>query len=275
MFVLAGKNVLAAQGLDMLLELVPGNEITVIPSKRVVDIPFDGDHLIERAKKNGVAIGSLRDLRPENIRFFLSLEFDQLLPLEWTTNANCFNVHFSLLPAYKGMFTSTLPILNGEAYTGVSLHEIDGGIDTGALVDQERISIDRKTTARGLYETYCEVGLDLLRRNLPYLLSGKYMAIPQKAEGSSYFSKSAVDFSKTEIQFGQTAEQIRRFVAALYFPEYQTATFQGRPLCQALPTPARSVKKPGQLQSESAGSATVATIDFDVQLNFFQKNPNL
>ena len=45
-----------------------------------------------------------------------------------------FNLHFSLLPSYKGMHTSAFPILNGEKYSGVTIHKIDNGIDTGDII---------------------------------------------------------------------------------------------------------------------------------------------
>ena len=51
-------------------------------------------------------------------------------------NARLYNIHFSYLPAYKGMFTSALPIKNGEVDSGVTLHKIESGIDTGDIIDQ-------------------------------------------------------------------------------------------------------------------------------------------
>ena len=67
---------------------------------------------------------------------FISLEYHRLIdPLKFVTS-KLYNPHFSLLPAYKGMYTSALPLLNDEKDAGVTLHHIDSGIDTGDIIDQ-------------------------------------------------------------------------------------------------------------------------------------------
>ena len=68
--------------------------------------------------------------------FFISLEFDKIINTSLFKTTNLFNIHFSLLPRYKGMYTSILPILNGDKISGVTLHKIDRGIDTGDIIDK-------------------------------------------------------------------------------------------------------------------------------------------
>ena len=55
---------------------------------------------------------------------FLSLEYSELINTTKFKSQKLFNIHFSLLPEYKGMYTSALPIINGEEYSGVTLHKI-------------------------------------------------------------------------------------------------------------------------------------------------------
>ena len=64
---------------------------------------------------------------------------------------NLFNFHFSLLPKYRGCHTNFYQILNGEKISGVSLHKIDKGIDTGAILDQITFKIKLNDTA---YQNY-------------------------------------------------------------------------------------------------------------------------
>ena len=77
---------------------------------------------------------TLDDIYKIDNLLFLSLEFDKLVNPDKFLTKKIYNLHFSLLPAYKGMFTSAWPILRFEKYTGVTLHEIDKGIDTGNII---------------------------------------------------------------------------------------------------------------------------------------------
>ena len=54
-----------------------------------------------------------------------------------------FNFHFSLLPKYRGCHTNFFQIYNGEKISGVTLHKIDNGIDTGPIIDQLKFSINK------------------------------------------------------------------------------------------------------------------------------------
>ena len=108
------------------------------------------------AKRWNVTIKKLEDIYDLNDSIFLSLEFDRIIKPDLFKSKNLFNIHFSLLPAYKGMYTSALPILNGEDKSGVTLHRIDSGIDTGEIIAQTEIKINYKDTARDLYIKYIE-----------------------------------------------------------------------------------------------------------------------
>ena len=62
------------------------------------------------------------------------------------------------------MFTSSLPLLYGDEYSGVTLHKIDDGIDTGDIIDQIKFNISSIDSARDLYFKYLENGLILLKK---------------------------------------------------------------------------------------------------------------
>ena len=63
------------------------------------------------------------------------------------------------------MYTSALPFINGESLTGVTLHKIDLGIDTGDIIGQKRIEILDTDTARSLYLKYIQYGTKLVIEN--------------------------------------------------------------------------------------------------------------
>jgi len=132
-----------------------------------------------------------------------------------------------------------LPILNGDRYTGVTLHVIDDGIDTGPIIDQKLFEIDADETAFSLYQKYIERGIELFQRNI----------YPSKAELSTKM----------------TWQQIDRFVRAYYFPVYQFASFQGRPVKRATLIERRSGLRLGPV-ALGQGYTDVQCIDALVRL---------
>jgi methionyl-tRNA formyltransferase len=85
------------------------------------------------------------------------------------------------------MYTSAWPILNGEDETGVTLHEIDEGIDTGNIIDQISFPITEDDTARDLYFKYLKYGSMLIRIDVEMII-----VITSKVR---YFFRSYINFS--------------------------------------------------------------------------------
>lgn len=198
---------------------------------------------------------------------FLSVEFDKLVrPSRFRDEATLVNIHFSRLPAYKGMYTSCLPILCDETRTGCTLHLIDTGIDTGDIIDQVDIPIAQTETAKTLYRKYRQAGADLIARNLLTMISGRIDASPQPVDGSTYFSKSSIDYGNLTIDLRQTANMIRRQIAAFHHRSYQLPSVFGFKMAKALPLNRRSVARAGTILAETDHNVTIATIDYDCML---------
>ncbi len=198
---------------------------------------------------------------------FLSLEFDKLIKTSLFASKILLNMHFSLLPAYKGCFTSIWPLYFGEERTGVTLHYIDDGIDTGDILDQREIKITPEMTARELYEAYQDAGRDLAIENIKALLDGFLKPRrSQLAEGSSYFSRDSLSRLGLEIVSRATAEQVRNQVRSLFFPEYQTATLGGESISRCVITDVRSTRLPGTIIGADRTTIEMATVDFNVLL---------
>lgn len=68
------------------------------------------------------------------------------------------------------MYTSALPILHAEERSGVTLHKIDSGIDTGDILCQKAIMLSPSETAKSLYKKYIQVGTDLVVENIDSIL---------------------------------------------------------------------------------------------------------
>ena len=79
-------------------------------------------------KKKGFKITSLKNLyKIENLIFF-SIEFEKIINVDKFKSNELFNLHFSLLPKYRGCHTNFYQIYKGERYSGVTLHKINNGI---------------------------------------------------------------------------------------------------------------------------------------------------
>ena len=89
------------------------------------------------------------------------------------------------LPAYKGMFTSIYPLFNGDNFSGVTLHKIDDGIDTGDIIDQIKFSLMVLMKRQGLY--FNKIWAELFQRNIKSII--EVITSTQNYLGSIYFSK--------------------------------------------------------------------------------------
>mgnify|MGYP003425002010 CR=1 FL=1 len=112
---IAGKNNIAVEILIYLVQIGIKKENIYIISNKTDDGKDNWQRsLLKKANKMGIKIRNLEDVYSIENLLFLSLEFDKIVnPNKFKSN-KLFNIHFSLLPKYKGMFTSIMPILNNE-----------------------------------------------------------------------------------------------------------------------------------------------------------------
>jgi methionyl-tRNA formyltransferase len=98
----------------------------------------------------------------------------------------CLNVHASLLPRWRGAAPVNAAILHGDDETGVTIMQMDVGLDTGPMLSQRSIPLRQEDTAGSVFEKLSLLGADLLLETLPNYLSGKLTPIPQPEEGITY-----------------------------------------------------------------------------------------
>ena len=98
----------------------------------------------------------------------------------------CINVHASLLPRWRGAAPINAAILAGDEETGVTIMQMDVGLDTGPMLAQKSIRIGHDDTAGSVFQALSTLGADLLIESLPGYFSGSLKPIPQPAEGATY-----------------------------------------------------------------------------------------
>ena len=141
----------------------------------------------ERAR-NQDFIEQLRQLAPDLI---VVAAFGQILPQSILDlpRFGCINVHTSLLPKYRGAAPIQWAILNDEYETGVTIMKMDAGMDTGAIVTQEKTLIHEGDNAQILHERLATLGAELVVRTIPDYVAGKISPRPQPARGSVMLPK--------------------------------------------------------------------------------------
>ena len=265
--IIAGKNSIAVDVLEYAIKNVD------IPIFVVLNKTEDFKNGFQKAlgfyaKLWNIPIVNLEEVYSYHDAIFLSLEFDRIIKPRLFETKYLYNIHFSLLPAYKGMFTSALPFINGESATGVTLHKIDSGIDTGDIIEQKSFDILEDDTARSLYLKYNKYGTKLVIANLTNLLNNDFNCFPQLSKGSTYFGKNSIDYINLKIDYRKSAFQVVNQLKAFSFREYQLPKFNDIEIGSWEITNEKSMLKPGTIVKELTNGFQIATIDFDISIHF-------
>lgn len=114
----------------------------------------------------------------------------------------CMNLHASLLPKYRGAAPITWAVVDGEAETGISLMQMDEGMDTGPVFSMHRVPIGPDTTAGELSIALAEAAANVVRTDLARAVAGELVAEPQPESGATHArmlekADGRIDFTKS------------------------------------------------------------------------------
>jgi methionyl-tRNA formyltransferase len=172
----------------------------------------------ERAEQLGLAVRTPRTLRdPEEQARFAALDADLAVvaayglilpkPILEAPRIGCVNIHASLLPRWRGAAPIQRAILAGDEVSGVTIMQMDAGVDTGPMLLKRELPLDRKNAGQ-ITNELAELGADALLEWLDQPAPPQ----PQPNEGATYAPK--IDKAETRIDWLATAEQIERQVRA-------------------------------------------------------------
>ena len=137
-----------------------------------------------------------------------------ILP-QWVLNTprlGCLNIHASLLPRWRGAAPIHRAIEAGDAETGVTIMQMDAGLDTGDMLLLEKTAISPADTTATLHDRLAQLGGRLIVEALEMAACGGLKPTPQPAEGVTYAHK--IDKAESTIDWNQPAEVIARRVRA-------------------------------------------------------------
>lgn len=265
----AGKNNIAVSVMEYLYNNNENRfELGILCNRNEKGINTWQRSLRKFANDRNIKEYTLEELYEFEDLIFLSMEYDRIVKPNLFKTDKLYNIHFSLLPQYKGMYTSAIPILNGEEYVGVTFHKIDSGIDTGDIIAQKKIYLSKEDTCRDLYLKYIKAGTETVIENIENVINGKVIGRKQSPEKSTYFSKDYIDYSNIRINLNNTAEMIKRQIRAFSFREYQLPCVLEHPIIDIFISNTKSTEKAGTIIYKTDYSMMLSTIDYNIILFF-------
>jgi methionyl-tRNA formyltransferase len=183
---------------------------------------------------------ALEQVAPDVI---VTAAFGQILPkaLLEMPKVGCLNVHASLLPKYRGASPIQAVLLNGESETGVTLMQMDEGLDTGPIVDRVVVALDDVIDAGELHDRLAHAGGELLVDRMDAYVRGDVTLTPQdeaRATVTRPIQKqdAEIDFTKSAIDVHNHIRAMHPWPGAFAFLEgerfkiHRAAVWTGEPL---------------------------------------------
>ncbi len=201
-------------------------------------------------------------LRTYEADVFIVAAFGQILSREILDLPpyGCLNIHASLLPRYRGASPIQHVIIDGEERTGITIMQMDAGIDTGDILYQKEIPIDRQDTYQSLYGKLTALGGETVVEALEMLRQGALIPRKQTEEDSCYAPLITKEMGR--IDFSRDAFSIERLIHGMNpWPSAYTS-YQGKQLkiWEALAREEEgTAPEPGTIVSVGRQDFTVAT----------------
>ncbi|MEE9357477.1 methionyl-tRNA formyltransferase [Candidatus Vondammii sp. HM_W22] len=173
----------------------------------------------------------------------------------------CINIHASLLPRWRGAAPIHRAVLAGDAETGVTIMEMEAGLDTGPMLLKRTSPIRQSDTTSELHNRLSILGGEALMEALPGIAAGSLQAEPQDDALANYASK--LDKAESKIDWKLSAAELDRQVRAFNPWPVAQADYQGKPLriWESLLIDQASEAGPGRVVACNRDGIDVATSD--------------
>lgn len=156
-------------------------------------------------RKDPSNLAKIREFKPDII---VVVAYGIILPQELLDipSLGCVNIHVSLLPRWRGAAPIQRAVLAGDEYSGVTIMQMDAGLDTGAMLIVDKLKLDLKETSASLHDKLAQIGA---QRIIDFLKSpSQYLPQAQSEEGVSYAHKLTKE--EARIDWSEDAHLIER-----------------------------------------------------------------
>jgi len=205
--------------------------------------------------QNPEFLARLGDLAPDML---LAVGYPKILKQPVLSIPRLFpvNFHASLLPAYRGKHPVFWCLRNDERWSGLTVHVMDSGIDTGDLLYQVRVLTRKNDTVPTLYDRIIEKSVKLVPRLVQDAENGVLQCTPQPEAGNSYYS--SIKEQDFRLCWSQSARQLRRWIATTPGECYSTAAGMRLFFQDAEVVPASGQNPPGKILALQRAAGTIA-----------------
>ncbi len=158
---------------------------------------------------------AVEELKKFEADIFVVAAFGQILSKEILDmpKFGCVNIHASLLPKYRGAAPINWCIINGEKETGVTIQQMNEGIDTGDILAAKSMAIAPDETAESLFDKLSRLGAELIVETLPKIERGEITPVPQDEALASHTKMMSKSLGR--IEWNNDAVSIERLVRGL------------------------------------------------------------
>lgn len=155
----------------------------------------------------------LEEFKKYNIDLVIVVAYGKILPKEFLDipKFGCFNIHFSLLPKYRGASPIQSAILNGEKLTGVNIIKMNEKMDEGDIIFSKNITIEEIDGTKEIFEKALDIVKGNINKIIEDIVNGKVEYIKQNGK-AIYCGKISKDM--TSLDFSQDVEKLNNMVRA-------------------------------------------------------------
>jgi methionyl-tRNA formyltransferase len=214
------------------------------------------------------AVARLRECRPD---LMVVVAYGLILPQPVldVPRLGCWNIHASLLPRWRGAAPIQRAILAGDQRTGITIMQMDAGLDTGPTLLMREMPIGPRDSAGALHDRLSVLGAEAIVAAIAQRQAGRLVAQPQPPAGATYAAK--IRKEEARIDWTRPAVAIDRQVRAFNPWPVAETSWQGRQLriWQAEPedlAPGCAAAAPGEVVESAGGRIVVATGDRALRL---------
>ena len=235
----------------------------------------------EYALSNGIDVYTPIKIRdPEFIEILRGIECDVMVVFAFgqilssdilhMNKYGCINIHTSLLPVWRGAAPMQWAIMEGDEYSGVTIMQMDEGIDTGDILMSERVKLAPDETTQSLIDKLTDIGCDLIMDVLADAAKGSLTPVKQDDEKSSYAKILSKEMGR--VDFTQSAVQTERKIRALSEWPGVYCSHAGKKVkfYKAEVVPENSAYRPGVVSEVTKKSFLIQTGDGQLRIRSLQ-----
>lgn len=163
--------------------------------------------------RNGKGIEILEKIKPDLV---VVVAYGKILPDEFLSfpKYGCINVHASILPKYRGASPIHYAVLNGDKVTGVTVQQMDSGIDTGDILNIKECEIGINDTTEYMYEVLAPLGAEAMMETIKMIENGELRPVKQDEANATHVGLLTKEMSN--IHWNDTAFNIHNKIRGLY-----------------------------------------------------------